>query len=196
MDEGLIRKIEGGVWSPVFTLPRNEKKVFTRLKQRGVPAYLPLRKHVNIQSVISGGKSYSYKRELHVPMFTNYLFVNVTPEVLSDLNWDRSVVRVLKTSEQQESALIEELKIIRELESVSEDEEIDVTFGLKKGKRVVFTEGFFKGWSGVILSVEPTGMVYINITSVEASVEVKYPAAWCLVSDDPVQEPDPQTMSK
>lgn len=184
MEEGFIRKIDGGVWSPVFTLPRNEKKVYTHLKQQGIPAYLPLRKHVNIQSVISKGKSYSYKRVLRVPMFTNYLFVNVTPEVMSDLNWNRSVVRVLKPREQQESVLIEELNIIRELESFSEDEEIDVTFGLKKGKRVVFTEGPFKGWFGVILSVEPTGMVFINITSVEASVEVKYPAAWCLVSDD------------
>ena len=196
MDDGFIRKIEGGVWSPVFTLPRNEKKVFTRLRQQGIPAYLPLKKHVNIQSVISSGKSYSYKRVLHVPMFTNYLFVNVTPEVLSELNWDRSVVRVLKTGEQQESVLIEELKLIRELENLSEDEEIDVTFGLKKGKRVVFTEGFFKGWSGVILSVEPTGMVYINITSVEASVEVKYPAAWCLVSDDPLPEPPSPAASR
>ena len=185
MDDGFIHKIEGGVWSPVFTLPRNEKKVFSRLTQQGIPAYLPLKRHVNVQSVAGNGKSYSYKRVLHVPMFTNYLFVNVTPEVLSELNWDRSVVRVLKTDERQESTLIEELKVIRELENFSEDEEIDVTFGLKKGKRVVFTEGLFRGWSGVILSVEPTGMVYINITSVAASVEVKYPAAWCLVSDGP-----------
>ena len=184
MEDGFIRKIDGGVWSPVFTLPRNEKKVFTHLKEQGIPAYLPLRKHVNVQSVISKGKNYSYKRVLHVPMFTNYLFVNVTPEVLSDLNWNRSVVKVLKPSEQQESVLIEELKVIRELETFSEDEELDVTFGLKKGKRVVFTEGVFKGWSGVITSVEPAGMVYINVTSVKASVEVKYPAAWCLVSDD------------
>lgn len=192
MDEGFIRKIDGGVWSPVFTLPRNEKKVYAHLKQQGIPAYLPLRKHVNVQSVISKGKNYSYKRILHVPMFTNYLFVNVTPEVLSDLNWNRSVVRVLKPRKQQESVLIEELKVIRELETFSEDEEIDVTFGLKKGKRVVFTEGVFKGWSGVITSVEPAGMVYINVTSVEASVEVKYPAAWCLVSDDLEREARPQ----
>ena len=196
MEDGFIRKIDGGVWSPVFTLPRNEKKVYERLKQQGIPAYLPLRKHVNVQSVISKGKSYPYKRVLHVPMFTNYLFVNVTPEVLSDLNWNRSVVRVLKPGEQQESVLIEELNVIRQLETFSEGEEIDVTFGLKKGKRVVFTEGPFKGWSGVILSVEPTGMVYINITSVEASVEVEYPAAWCLVSDDPGCGTCPRIVSK
>lgn len=196
MEEGFIHKIDGGVWSPVFTLPRNEKKLYAHLRQQGIPAYLPLRKHVNTQSVISKGKSYSYKRVLQVPMFTNYLFVNVTPEVLSDLNWNRSVVRVLKPREQQESVLIEELNIIRELETFSEEEEIDVTFGLKKGKRVVFTEGPFKGWSGVILSVEPIGMVYINITSVEASVEVKYPAAWCLVSDDFERETSSQIISK
>ena len=188
MDDGFIRKIEGGVWSPVFTLPRNEKKVFASLERRGIPAYLPLRKHVNVQPVVSKGKSYSYKRVLHVPMFTNYLFANVTPEVLSELNRDRSVIRVLRPTGRQEAVLIEELKVIRELELFSEDEEIDVTFGLKKGTKVIFTQGIFKGWSGMILSVEPAGMVYINITSVEASVEVKYPAAWCLVKEDPAPE--------
>ena len=181
MSEVVLEKVEGGIWSPVFTLPRNEKKLFSSLTERGIPAYLPLKRHVNIQPVISKGKSYSYKRILHVPMFANYLFVNVTPEVLSDLNWNRSVVRVFRMTENEEETLIRELNLIRKLEDFSEKEEIDVTNGLQTGNRVIFSEGAFSGWTGIVQSVEPDGMVFINITSIAASVRIKYPAAWCQV---------------
>ena len=176
-----LQKIEGGIWCPVFTLARNEKKLYSTLTKKRIPAYLPLKRHVNIQPVISKGKSYSYKRVLHIPMFTNYLFVNITPEVQTELNWNRSVIRILKPSEQEEETLLKELQIIHELELYSETEEVDVANSLRKGKKVVFTEGSFAGWNGVVDSVEPEGMVYINITSIGSSVRIKYPAAWCSV---------------
>lgn len=176
-----IQKINGGVWCPVFTLARNEKKVYSSLTKNGIPAYLPLKRHINIQPVMSKGKLYSYKRVLQIPMFTNYLFVNVTPAVQTELNWNRSVIRILKPSEQEEENLLKELQIIHELELFSEKEDIDVTNGLQKGTQVVFTQGSFAGWNGVVDSVEPEGMVYINILSVGASVRIKYPAVWCSV---------------
>ena len=181
MAEMVFEKIPGGHWSPVFTLTRNEKKVFSSLSAKGVPVYLPMKRHVNIQPVISRGRNYSYKRILHVPMFANYLFAHITPEVQTELNWDRSVVRILKTDDYQEEGLLEELRLIRELERFSEAEEIDVTNGLKQGTRVVFTDGSFAGWEGVVASVEPDGMAYINIVSIGSSVRIKYPAAWCQV---------------
>ena len=176
-----IEKIDGGIWSPVFTLARNEKKIYSILTKKGIPAYLPLKRHVNIQPVISKGKSYSYKRVLHIPMFTNYLFVNITPEVQTELNWNRSVIRILKPSEVEEETLLNELQIIHELELFSETGDVDVANGLRKGKKVIFTEGSFAGWNGVVDSVDPEGMVYINITSIGSSVRIKYPTEWCSV---------------
>lgn len=181
MDEVVLKKMGGGVWSPVFTLSRNEKKVYSFLSQKGFPAYLPLKRQINIQPVISKGKSYSYKRVLHVPMFSNYLFVHITPEVQKELNWNRSVVRIVKMNDLQEETLLKELQVIRQLELFSETADVDVFNGLKEGKKVVFTEGAFAGWEGVVLSVEPDGMVYINISSIGSSVRIKYPAAWCNV---------------
>ena len=116
-----------------------------------------------------------------MPMFANYLFVHITPEVQTELNWNRSVVRILKLDDLQEEILLKELQIIQKLENFSETEEINVFNGLKKGKKVVFTEGSFAGWEGVVLSVEPDGMVFINISSIGSSVRIKYPAAWCNV---------------
>ena len=78
------------------------------------------------------------------------------------------------------NAEIRELNLISELERFSEEEELDVTNGLQRGERVKFTGGAFAGWEGVVLSVDgKDGMAYINITSIESSVRLKYPAAWC-----------------
>ena len=180
MFELTLEKIPGGRWAPVFTLARNEKKLCAALQKAGVPVYLPLKRHVNIQPVISKGKNYCYKRVLHVPMFPGYLFANVTPELNTELRYNRSVIRVLEVNETQEEVLIDELKLIQELEKFSEEQEIDVTGGLQRGKRVKFTGGAFAGWEGVILSVDgKDGMISVNITSIDASVLMKYPAAWC-----------------
>lgn len=175
-----LEKIDGGIWCPIFTLSKNEKKLSSFLIMEGIPAYLPMRKHINIQLVVSKGKSYCYKRELHVPMFPNYIFANITPEFRTELGKNRSVIRILNMNESQENVLINELKVIHKLEEFSETEEIDVTAGLTSGKKVRFIDGAFKGWEGVVSDVDgKTGMAYINVTSVEASVRLKYPAAWC-----------------
>ena len=180
VDGQFFRQIPGGVWSPVFTLPRNEKKLCGVLAAEGVPVYLPLRRHVNIQPVISKGKNYCYKRVLHVPMFPGYVFVNVTPELRTELRRSRSVIRILDVGEGREEVLINELNLIRSLEKFSEDEEIDVAEGIRRGKRVKFIGGAFAGWEGVVLSVDGRdGMVSVNITSIDTSVCMKYPAAWC-----------------
>lgn len=184
MSEFTIEKIPGGCWSPVFTLARNEKKLCATLQRTGVPVYLPLKRHVNIQPVISKGKNYCYKRVLHVPMFPGYVFVNVTPELVSELRCNRSVIRILDVDDYQEEVLIRELKLIRELEKFSEEEEIDVTAGLRRGRRVKFTGGAFAGWEGVVLSVDgKDGMVSVNISSIDTSVLMKYPSAWCELRD-------------
>mgnify|MGYP000398701680 CR=1 FL=1 len=100
------------LWRPVFTLARNEKKIYALLKEKGIDAYLPLRTHVNIQPVISKGKNYCYKRKLAVPMFSNYLFACLSYDSCSELQRNRSVIRVLPVSDIQEDALMNELKML------------------------------------------------------------------------------------
>ena len=150
----------------------------------GVPAYLPLKKHINIQPVISKGKNYCYQRILHVPMFANYLFADITPDLQYELYRDRSVIRVLSVTKSEEDHLLRELNLIRELEIFSESEGIDVLDGLQAGRRVLFTGGPLAGWNGVVSALAQEGMVYVNIVSIQASVRVKYHAAWCSLCEE------------
>ncbi len=175
----MFEPIPGGVWMPIFTLPRNEKKLFEKLRSKDIPAYLPLKKHINIQPVISKGKNYCYKRVLQVPMFPNYLFANITPDLRSELNRDRSVIRILPVEQEEEVILLRELNLVHEVEILSETEEIEVTNGLQVGEKIVFIDGPLIGWTGVISSFGEKGMVSVNITSIQASIQVKYPTSWC-----------------
>ena len=178
--EKLFLKKEGMLWRPVFTLARNEKKIYALLKEKGIDAYLPLRTHVNIQPVISKGKNYCYKRKLAVPMFSNYLFACLSYDSCSELQRNRSVIRVLPVSDIQEDALMNELKMIQALEIYSENAEIDVSNGIVRGPRVKFIDGQFAGWEGIAVDeADNKGFVYINISSVEANIGLRYPAKWC-----------------
>ena len=180
-----FEKMDGMIWQPIFTLPKNEKKLFASLTANGIAAYLPMRRHFNVHPVVSKGKSYCYKRELRVPMFPGYLFARIQPETRSELNRNRSVIRILPVSETEENTLLSELRMIRELEKISEDKNFDITNGLVKGIKVRFTEGEFNGWEGIVLDTpKPDGFAYIHVTSVNASIKIRYPAAWCRIVDE------------
>lgn len=185
--ESNFNKHESARWCPVYTLYKNEKKIYDLLKGCGVEAYLPMREHVNIQPVVSKGKSYCYKRKILVPMFSCYLFACLSYDNYSVLQKNRSVVRVLQVTPYEEELLIKELRVIQTLERISKEQEIDVMNGIVAGSHVRFTEGKFAGWEGVALGdIQKTGFVYINIASVFANVRIQYPVAWCeIIKENP-----------
>ena len=117
-------------------------------------------------------------------MFPNYLFACIPSDYKSELKRKREVIRMLPVDEATENDLLHELEVVRKLENVSLTEEIDVTCGLTKGMQVIFTDGPFKGEFGMILEdPQQNGHVFINVTSVESSVRIQYPAAWCNVTN-------------
>ena len=179
-----FEKHDGMLWQPIYTLCRNEKKVFGLIKQEGWPVYLPMKRITKVHPIISKGRSYCYNREFILPMFPNYLFACIPSDYKSELKRKREVIRMLPVDEATEDDLLHELEVVRKLENVSLSEEIDVSSGLTKGTQVVFTEGPFQGEYGIVLDdPQQNGHVFINVTSVESSVRIQYPAAWCKVAN-------------
>lgn len=170
----------GCTWHPVFTLPRNEKKVAAFLEESGIAAYLPLRRHLNMQHVAAKGRSYCYRRELFLPLFSNYLFACIPHARAGEVRRNRSVVAILPVDEAAEDKLVGELSLIRQIEDYAGSEAVDVSNGLASGVRVRFTAGRFIGWEGIV-SDDPghDGYVFINITSVESTARIHCPAFWC-----------------
>ena len=181
-DQIIFEKHDGMLWQPIYTLCRNEKKIFGLIQQAGWPVYLPMKRITKVHPVISKGRSYCYNREFILPMFPNYLFACIPSDDKSELTRKREVIRMLPVDEATEDELLHELEVVRKLENVSLTEEIDVTCGLTKGTQVTFTDGPFQGEFGMILeNPQENGHVYINVTSIDFSVKVQYPAAWCKV---------------
>jgi len=181
-EQVVFEKHEGMLWQPIYTLCRNEKKVFGLIEQEGWPVYLPMKRITKVHPVISKGRSYCYNLEFILPMFPNYLFACIPPDFKSELKRKREVIQMLPVDEAMEDELLHELAVVRKLEMASLTEEINVKCGLTKGTQVVFTEGPFQGEFGTILdNPQENGHVYINVTSVEFSVKIQYPAAWCKV---------------
>ena len=182
-EQVVFKKCEGLLWQPIYTLCRNEKKVCSLIEQAGLPVYLPMKRITKVHPVISKGRSYCYKREFILPMFPNYLFACIPPDFKSSLMRRREVIRMLPVDEATEDTLLRELEVIRKLENISLTEDITVSSGLTKGMQVVFIEGPFKGEFGVALDdPQENGHVYINVTSVESSVRIQYPVAWCMAA--------------
>ena len=181
-DQIIFEKHDGMLWQPIYTLCRNEKKVFGLIQQEGWPVYLPMKRITKVHPIISKGRSYCYNREFILPMFPNYLFACIPSDYKSELKRKREVIRMLPIDEATEDNLLHELEVVRKLENVSLSEEIDVSNGLIKGTQVVFTAGPVQGEYGIVLDdPQQNGHVFINVTSVESSVRIQYPAAWCKV---------------
>ena len=178
----ILEKHDGMLWQPIYTLCRNEKKIFGLIQQEGWPVYLPMKRITKVHPVISKGRSYCYNREFILPMFPNYLFACIPSDYRTELKRKREVIRMLPVDEATEDELLHELQVVKKLENISLTEEIDVTSGLTKGTSVIFTDGPFQGEYGTVLEdPQENGHVYINVTSIEFSVKIQYPAAWCKV---------------
>jgi transcription antitermination factor NusG len=74
-------------WYVVYTKPRWEKKVYSRLGEKGIEAYCPLNKV---------RKKWSDRvKWVEEPLFKSYVFVRVTEEQLSDVRFVNGVVNFI-----------------------------------------------------------------------------------------------------
>ena len=91
-DQIIFEKHDGMLWQPIYTLCRNEKKIFGLIQQAGWPVYLPMKRITKVHPVISKGRSYCYNREFILPMFPNYLFACISSDYKSELKRKREVI--------------------------------------------------------------------------------------------------------
>lgn len=56
-------------WYAIYTRPRHEKSVFTSLEEKGIDAFLPL--------TIEMRQWKDRKKEVEIPLFSGYVFINI-----------------------------------------------------------------------------------------------------------------------
>ena len=141
-------------WYAIYTKPRYEKKLTSYLTDKGIEAYLPLRKTLRQWS--------DRKKIVEVPLMSSYVFVNVIPDQYYEaLNTPGAVKYIWFGGKPAiiPAKQIETLKMI-----TSSDLEIDCVSGtIPKGSHIKVTAGPLKNLTGELLNYAGKHKVIVRI---------------------------------
>jgi transcription antitermination factor NusG len=155
-------------WYPVCTNPRAEKKAQEALLNKGIEAYLPLRRQLKQWS--------DRKKWVEEPLIKSYLFVHIAERQQADVLMTRGVARFIyfgnKIAAMPERQ-IDDLKLLMrsslELEVTEED--------LHPGEKITFKAGALKGMTGEIISYRSQKQLALRLESLGCSVIVHVAAS-------------------
>jgi transcription antitermination factor NusG len=147
-------------WYALYTHSRCEFKVEEALKTEGVTVYLPITKTFKKWS--------DRKKEITLPMFAGYVFINATEkERLISLQL-KQVVRCL--TDAGKPAIVPDWQIESLKKMISANQDFNVVEGLIKGDEVEIKSGLFAGVRGVVFEIENQNYLAISIELLKRSV--------------------------
>ncbi|MCK5074963.1 MAG: UpxY family transcription antiterminator [Calditrichia bacterium] len=150
------------MWYAVYTRSRFEKKIEEKLLEKRIEVFLPVIKKLRQWK--------DRKKWISVPLFNNYLFVNIDYRERYSVLETNGVVRFITFQGKPvpiSDSQIDSLKI-----AISVPEKVKVEDGITIGKPVIVTSGPLKGVKGVISEKRGQNYVHIVIESINKSVSI------------------------
>jgi len=148
-------------WYPVYTNPRAEKKAYQALINKGINAYLPLRKTIKQWS--------DRKKWVEEPLIKSYLFVHIKPGELTDVLMTKGIARFIYFSGRVASMpdrQIENLKLL-----LANSLEFEVTEEkLQAGEKVRIKAGPLKDMEAEVVSYRSQKQLALRFESIGCSV--------------------------
>jgi transcription antitermination factor NusG len=160
-----LEQQEGYVWTPIRARPRTEKILAGFCGRVDVDVYLPLvrrRRRYQRRTVVT-----------FVPMFAGYVFARLPEGDASPLYDCNKIAWVLPVREQDEIALLDELRGIRIIELAELEKDIEVRPELKPGTPVVVAQGPFRGVCGIIERRHGRTRLTVNVDMLGQCVTVE-----------------------
>ena len=130
----------------VYTRPNQEGRLYEYCMARGIVCYLPLKKVWKPMTQRHGGKIYQYPKVVLRPMFPNYMFLKLTPEQRTPLYNSYTILKILHDEDQNQDKLLEEIRLVRKIEAIAQDEEVEFNAEIKEGDKFLIENG---AWQGV-----------------------------------------------
>ena len=156
-------------WYAIYTNPRAEKLVYTRLLETGVETFLPLQKTYRQWS--------DRKKLVERPLLSSYVFVKVIPKEFPLVYKTTGVVKFVSFEGHPVAIPQNQIDNLRLL--VNSDAEIEVTGeSLAKGDNVEVVSGSLIGLTGELVSIGGRKRVIIRIDKLEQNIVVKIPVAF------------------
>jgi transcription antitermination factor NusG len=153
-------------WFAVFTRSHHEKRVVQRLTERGIENFLPLYKAVH---------HWTHYREvaLDLPLFPNYLFVNISPNQRIRTLEVPGVLSLVGRSDTADSVPDVEIDSLR---SAIQLKQVEPYPHLAKGTKARIVAGPLAGREGVILRRKSSLRVVLTIDLIRQSIAVEVDA--------------------
>ena len=165
-----IKKTSDRYWGFAYLRPRTEKKVADILAGWDVPVFLPL---VNKARLHHGSKVVTA-----LPMIPGYIFLAAGDQERNELKRSEKNfvhIELLRTPIDEET-LIRELNALHQFEILAQTQEVYVNPGIRRGDKVVVTQGPLKGLeTEVIRRDDARNAIIVNVTILEKTVE--YPVS-------------------
>jgi transcription elongation factor/antiterminator RfaH len=156
------------MWYAVYTKARHEKKVNERLKEKGIETFLPLIKTLRQWK--------DRKKWVELPLFNNYLFVNIDYEDRFHVLQTDGVSRIVSFNGKPVVVPDWQIESIRKVLTVTADLKVMEFF--QSGDLVEVTQGPFKGVRGYVLNKRKKDRIVISIEGIYQSVVVEVLPQW------------------
>lgn len=156
-------------WYAIYTNPRAEKLVHTRLLEAGVESFLPMQKTYRQWS--------DRKKLVEKPLLSSYVFVKVIPKVFPVVYKTIGVVKFISFEGKPVSIpqnQIDNLKLL-----VNSNADIEVTGEtFARGDNVEVVSGSLSGLTGELISVGGKKRVIIRIDKLDQNIIVTIPVTF------------------
>lgn len=156
-------------WYVAYTYPRAEKAIHQKLTELGVEAFLPLHKVKRKWS--------DRIKEIEVPLFSNYLFVNtglVDIPRLADIN---GIAKFVSFRKEFATIREKEITLIKKLVSYGKDVRVEQN-RLISGQRVMVNKGPFVGLEGKLIKELGKDRFILSIDDLQQNISLNIPAAY------------------
>lgn len=151
-------------WYPVYTNPRAEKRAYALLLQKGIDAYLPLRKTLKQWS--------DRKKWVEEPLISSYLFVNISPQEHAEVLMTNGIARFIYFSGKIASMPEQQIQNMKLL--LAHENELELTDRkFEKGEMVTIKAGPLQGLKGELIEYQSSKRFLLRVDHTGQSILIQ-----------------------
>ncbi|MBR9861701.1 UpxY family transcription antiterminator [bacterium] len=155
-------------WKVIYTGSRQEKKLAERLKNRGIPVYLPLYKKLSQWS--------DRKKWVEMPLFNGYLFVNPSDVQRDQVLQEKGAVAYLRFNGEDALVKAKEIQTIENiLNSGYSMEGMSTPEDFESGDQARVLEGPLKGQIVDVIRRNNEEMFLVSFDTLGQSIKISLP---------------------
>lgn len=156
-------------WYAIYTHPRAEKLVYSRLVEVGIEAFLPMQKSVRQWS--------DRKKIIEKPLLSSYIFVHVLQKEFPIVYKTFGVVKFISFEGQPVYIPQKQIDNLRLL--VNSDAEIEVTSEkFEKGDNVEVMTGSLTGLTGELITTGSKKRVIVRLDKLDQNIIITIPVTF------------------